>query len=139
MHATIGLRTTLPARVGSLRGARNAVAEVAAAFGAAPAVVDDVRLCVGEAFANAVRHAYAGGTGAVDVAAEGRGEELVVVVRDRGVGMRAARRNGAGYGLRIIEELTLRHDIATAPRAGTEVRMVFALDGPSVTRRADAA
>ena len=54
--------------------------------------------------------------------------ELMVVVRDDGVGLADFRREGdLGYGLRIIDELAVRSAISSAPNAGTEMRMVFAL------------
>jgi hypothetical protein len=46
------------------------------------------------------------------------------------VGLGGFQREGdLGYGLRIIEQLTLRCAITSAPNMGTEVLMVFALDG----------
>ena len=58
--------------------------------------------------------------------------ELVVVVCDHGAGFGSSRRrrdDPGGLGLAIIAALTSRHDIASAPNMGTEIRMTFALGG----------
>ena len=53
-------------------------------------------------------------------------------VRDDGAGMDDFHRDGdLGYGLRIIDELSERCVISSAPGTGTEVRMTFAIDDPS--------
>lgn len=110
---------------------RGRVAEAAARVGATEEVVDDVRLCVGEAVANAALHAYGPEPGPVDVSVEVGHGELTVVVRDEGRGLGRARPgSGPGYGLRIIEHVPRRFLISSAPNLGTEVRMVFGLRGP---------
>lgn len=123
------LEVSLPAVPVSVRQARDAIAEIAAKAGATNGAVDDIRLCVSEAVANVVRHAYRD-DGGLTIVAERTGHELTVVVRDEGVGLGGFQREGdLGYGLRIIEELTSRFAITSAPNMGTEVRMVFLLEG----------
>jgi anti-sigma regulatory factor (Ser/Thr protein kinase) len=123
------LDVSLPAVPVSVRQARDTVGEVAASLGASKRLVEDLRLCVSEAAANVVRHAYSREEGVLSLTLERSGDELTVVVRDEGVGLIGFQREGdLGYGLRIIEQLTLRCAITSVPNAGTEVRMVFALE-----------
>jgi anti-sigma regulatory factor (Ser/Thr protein kinase) len=125
------LEASLPAVPVSVRDARETVGEIAAKAGASDRAIEDVRLCVSEAVANVVRHAYRE-HGDVSIMVEREGEELTVVVRDDGVGLGGFQREGdLGYGLRIIDELTRRCAISSMPDMGTEVRMVFALDEPA--------
>jgi serine/threonine-protein kinase RsbW len=125
---TLSLALSLPATPISARNVRNEVAAVAARLGAPHRLVEDARLCADEAVTNVVRHAYRSGDGTVDVTVRHKDEELVVVVRDRGVGLSEFSREGAlGYGLRIIEQLTSRHEISSIANNGTEVVMVFGL------------
>jgi anti-sigma regulatory factor (Ser/Thr protein kinase) len=128
------LDLSLPAVPASVREARQAVAEIAAQTGGSTRTIEDVRLCVSEAVANVVRHAYGSEEGALTLSAELATGELTVVVRDEGVGMSGFQREGdLGHGLRIIDELTVRCAITSAPVMGTEVRMVFALDASGRT------
>jgi anti-sigma regulatory factor (Ser/Thr protein kinase) len=120
---------SLPAAPASVREARGAIAEIATKAGASPRAIEDIRLCVSEAVANVVRHAYARNDGDLTITVEQGASELTVIVRDDGVGLNAFQRDGdLGYGLRIIEQLAQRYAITSAPNMGTEVRMVFALD-----------
>jgi anti-sigma regulatory factor (Ser/Thr protein kinase) len=122
------LDISVPATLTRAREIRAQVAEIAAQAGAGEHVVDDVRLCVAEAFTNAVVHGYGTEAGPVHVLVETARDELIVVVSDNGRGLAEFRRDGdIGYGLKIIERLTRRHQISSAPCAGTEVRMVFSL------------
>jgi anti-sigma regulatory factor (Ser/Thr protein kinase) len=122
------LHTSMPAVPLSVREAREHVGEIAVSLGASDVTVEDLRLCVSEAAANVVRHAYGRDEGELDITVERTGDELTVVVRDDGAGLSGFQRDGdLGYGLRIIEQLTRRCAITSAPNMGTEVRMVFAV------------
>jgi anti-sigma regulatory factor (Ser/Thr protein kinase) len=124
---TTQLDLCLPAISTSVRTVRNEVAELAADLGAEEDVVDDVRLCVSEAVTNVVRHAYTSPEGTLLVRADVVGDELVVVVRDRGIGMsRPGERHNGGHGFHILRQLT-KLSVASSPREGTEVRMAFPL------------
>lgn len=137
MAGLASIEITAPAEMSSIRSIRGKVAEIAAGCGAQGDVLDDIRLCVSEAMSNAIRHAYRGMPGPIEIEVEPSRGELAVVVRDRGTGIAEARRNGGeGYGLKIIEALTRRHAISSAPSGGTEVRMVFVLDSPVRSLRA---
>lgn len=124
------LELSLAATPSNIRTARVAVGEAAAEHVESDRLVDDVRLCVSEAVTNVVRHAYGTKRGAVEVVVEREGDELVVAVRDEGMGLTASRRRGKpeGFGLKIIDKVASRHTIESAPKTGTEIRMVFALD-----------
>jgi anti-sigma regulatory factor (Ser/Thr protein kinase) len=128
------LDLSLPAVPLSVGEARQAVAEVAAETdGSQPGMVEDVRLCVSEAVANVVRHAYDLGQGDVSITVVHANSELTVIVRDDGVGMSGFQREGElGHGLRIIDQLTRRFAITSAPNLGTELRMVFPLEAGAV-------
>jgi stage II sporulation protein AB (anti-sigma F factor) len=129
---TKSLEISMPATPASIREVRAKVAELAAEAGADERVVDEVRLCVGEAVTNAVVHGYASQPGTVDVVAELTGDELTVVVRDEGTGLADFRRDGdIGYGLRIIDRLTGSYELRSAPNVGTQIRMNFPLAAPS--------
>ncbi len=118
-----------PATLESARVIRSDVADAAVAAGARPRVVEDVRLCVGEAVSNVVVHAYGEEPGTVDVVVERSETELVVSVVDGGRGMREFELLGdLGYGLKIIAKLSKRYVISSAPTSGTRVRMIFSLD-----------
>ena len=120
----------LPAVPTSVREARVAVVDAVSDIGVERHLVDDLRLCVSEAVANSVRHAYGAEPGMVQVVVRRLGDELIAVVCDEGEGFeRSSRLQGeeTGFGLEIIEKLTNRHAIASAPNGGTEVRMMFAL------------
>jgi anti-sigma regulatory factor (Ser/Thr protein kinase) len=119
---------SLPAIPLSVRQSREAVGEVVARLGLSPPVIDDVRLCVSEAVANVVRHAYGRNVGDLGITVERGDSEVTIAVRDDGIGLSQFQREGdLGYGLRIIEQLTQRCAITSAPGVGTEVRMVFGL------------
>jgi stage II sporulation protein AB (anti-sigma F factor) len=126
---TTCLDISVPATMENVRRVRRRVADLAADAGAADHVVDDIRLCVSEAVANAVVHGYdSDQRGEITVSVAVRDDELTVVVCDDGKGLTDFKRDGdLGYGLRIIEKLTRRCLVASAPNAGTEVRMAFPL------------
>jgi serine/threonine-protein kinase RsbW len=72
----------------TLAGARKQVELFAAACGFRERVVGEIGLCVNEAMANVIRHAYAGRTDRpVHVAARFDGSRLVVTIRDWGNGV----------------------------------------------------
>jgi anti-sigma regulatory factor (Ser/Thr protein kinase) len=109
--------------------ARETIAADAARLGAPSRVIEDVRLCVSEAATNVVRHAYADDKGEIRITLEASEGELTVRVRDDGVGLEGFQREGElGHGLRIIDRLTRRFAVTSAPHAGTELRMVFSLE-----------
>ena len=121
---------------------RRRVTELAERAGMCAPALEDVRLCVTEAVANAVVHAYADGAGTVDVSVEVEEpqRELTVVVRDQGRGISPRRDElEPGYGLGIIRALSPGATITSTPGSGTEVRMPFDLDCSALGRRSSVA
>ena len=117
------------ARIDSVRSLRRAVARIAIREGADREVVSDVTLCVHEALANVVRHAYGDYPGPVEVRVVRTPNELIVVVRDMGKGLLAQGAGTFGYGLKFIDRLARRSSLAASRGGGTEVRMSFPLSG----------
>jgi anti-sigma B factor antagonist len=71
---------------------RQAVEKLCASSGFATRACDDVGLCVNEALANVIRHAYAGATDKpIDISAQVKGDSLHVTIRDWGSGVRPPR------------------------------------------------
>jgi len=129
---TTDVAFTVPATAESVAPVRHRVASLAEAAGMSPTVVEDVRLGVTEAVANAVVHAYEdeGGPVQVKVGVDEPRRRLTVVVRDRGRGIasKPGGRQMTGYGLRIIRKLSPRATFVSSPATGTRVRMPFDLD-----------
>ncbi len=92
----------------------------------------DIILALNEAVSNAVTHAYRGDDEprAVSVDARVDGNELTVVVADRGVWRRRRPRAQGGRGLDLIETLADEHRLQRTP-SGTEVRLHWRLDRAS--------
>ena len=131
--ADICLDFSLPATTASVARARGSVGEAAAEAGASGDVLDDIKLCVSEAVANAALHAYGDDEpGSVHVVVEQAGRDVVVVVSDNGTGIVYGRgRSGGGRGLGIIAKLSRMHSVTSARGGGTEVRMTFRIDEPA--------
>jgi serine/threonine-protein kinase RsbW len=115
----------LAATPGSLAVIRRALV----AFAAGQAMPDPqaIGLAVTEAVTNVVLHAYPpGSVGDVRVVACAEPDQLVVVVRDWGTGMRPRRDSpGLGIGLPTIASLASAFDVEAADGVGTLLRMRF--------------
>jgi stage II sporulation protein AB (anti-sigma F factor) len=119
-------QTVGPPGIGPLR---RRVASAVADTGAEDEVVAAIRVCVSEALANAVVHAYPGKPGSVEVVVEVDDELIVVTVRDEGQGFGGAparARGDGGMGLEIIRKLTEHFKVTSDSDSGTEVSMTFA-------------
>jgi anti-sigma regulatory factor (Ser/Thr protein kinase) len=90
--------------------------------------VGSVRLAVSEAATNAVVHAYREADGELEVRAWVNASELLVVVRDSGLGL-APRPDspGLGLGMPLMASVTKRFQVVSDGRNGTEIHMAFAL------------
>jgi anti-sigma regulatory factor (Ser/Thr protein kinase) len=89
----------------------------------------DIRTAVTEACNNVVLHAYEGGEGPLEVDLRASPEEVEVVVRDHGVGIRPRIRSAddtaLGIGLPLMQALVHSVEFSDAGGRGTEVRMQF--------------
>jgi serine/threonine-protein kinase RsbW len=99
---------------------------------------NDVNTAVTEACNNVVMHAYEGQEGPLEVDLYAAERAIVVVVRDRGRGMRSGEHAGTNadaamtaMGIPVIEALTGDVRFAEPAGGGTEVRMRF--DTPNAT------
>jgi anti-sigma regulatory factor (Ser/Thr protein kinase) len=124
---------TWSSRPEHVAAARRAALQAARRAGADRATLDAIRIAVTEAVSNVVVHGYDGSPdGSFTVAVEARDHELLVSVRDMGVGMRPHPDGaGAGLGLPIIARVAASFTVLTPPGGGTEVRMTFPLHQPA--------
>ncbi|HEY5261856.1 MAG TPA: ATP-binding protein [Solirubrobacteraceae bacterium] len=129
------MELALAARAENIAIVRHALGGFGEAFGVPEPKLSDIRLAVTEACANVVVHAYPEGhEGPMEVTASMHGNELTVLVRDWGRGIRPRSDSpGLGLGLSMIaalaEQLQLGHD----SDEHTEVRMTFALSGDAAS------
>jgi anti-sigma regulatory factor (Ser/Thr protein kinase) len=85
------LDVTIPSDPSAIGPVRRSVEQVAASAGMDERAAADLGLCVNEALANVMRHAYGGATGRpIAVSCHCQGEELVVTIRDWGNGVNPA-------------------------------------------------
>jgi anti-sigma regulatory factor (Ser/Thr protein kinase) len=125
------LQVRTDARPECIRPVRDAVARFGSETGLSSVQAYAVKLCVGEAITNAVRHAYPERKrGPVDVSAQEVGDDLVVTVADHGTRRRLKpgthTDDEGGFGLAFISRLT-EGITFTAARDGTRVEMHFPL------------
>jgi len=97
-------------------------------------VLGDLKLAFTEACTNSVRHAYADGTGSVEILYELHADRLVVEVTDDGEGFESPAQPGepadaqelseGGLGLAIIEALADELEIRERSEGGSSLRFV---------------
>jgi serine/threonine-protein kinase RsbW len=118
---------TFPSTPPGVGAMRREIAAFAGRCGMDRDGIEAVRLAVSEAATNAVIHAYREATGDLAVRASVAGAELLVVVRDTGIGLGPrADSPGLGLGMPLIASVTSRFRIVSGD-AGTEVHMTFPL------------
>ncbi|MGI8593465.1 MAG: ATP-binding protein [Solirubrobacteraceae bacterium] len=121
----------MPSRAENVALVRQAFGGLADAVGLAEPLLADVKTAVSEACNNVVVHAYGSGEGPLQVGARTTGNELSVIVRDRGEGIRPTQvvddQAVHGVGLSLIQALTDRVEFGGGVGKGTDVRMTFAL------------
>jgi serine/threonine-protein kinase RsbW len=125
--ASSDVRLTLPARPENIPVIRHVLGAFAEALRLPPDLVEDMRLAVTEACSNVVRHAYdTDQTGPIDVLVQPRGDQLDVIVSDRGRGMGPSPDvEGPGLGLPLIAALADSIELQDAPIRGNRLTMSF--------------
>lgn len=139
------MELALAARAENIAIVRHALGGFGEAFDISEEKLSDIRLAVTEACANVVMHAYPDrgpeelarrsdaalrGWGMMEVCAALLDDELVVVVRDWGQGIRPrADSPGLGLGLSLMATLADTVQLGHDPQRCTEVRMTFVLSG----------
>ena len=119
------LQATFPATPPGVSQLRRAVAEVARRCGMAARDVNAARLAASEAASNAVIHAYRDRPGDLRLEARVEGDELHLVIADRGPGLEPRPDSpGLGLGLPIIAQMSARFEIVSGP-GGTEIHLAF--------------
>jgi len=126
---TPDMELALAARAENIAIVRHALGGLGEAYAVTDQKLADIRLAVTEACANVVVHAYPdGSSGPMEVLAHYGTDELTVVVRDRGCGIRPRSDTpGLGLGLSMMAALAKSVQLGHDGEAGTEVRMTFAL------------
>lgn len=129
--STKGLELRLPASAENVAIVRHAVAGLAEAIEMEAPAIADLKTVVTEACMNVVVHAYDEDEhGLLEVDAYPELEVLVIVVRDRGAGIRPradAAHQSLRLGLPLIAALATSFEISGGPGRGTEVTMRMAL------------
>jgi len=122
------VRLTIPAKAEYVSLCRLALAGLARVHSVGEETLADLKLAITEAASNSVRHAYADGSGVVEVVYRLDGVRLEVEVADAGTGFEVGTANGdpedlaeGGLGIAIIrsiaDEFELRSD-----QAGSRLR-----------------
>ena len=127
---------TLPAGLEAPSVARSLARGFATENDADEDTVAAVALCVSEAVANVVVHAYrnANQPGDVEIEAHKLNGYLCVYVRDRGQGMTPRLDSpGLGLGLPVIAESATSLQVRRTPTGGTELVMRFDLTDAAAT------
>src|SRR3954447_10112891 len=126
-----GLELKVPAVAENVAIIRHAVAGLSEAVGMDASGVADLKTVVTEACMNVVVHAYEDGApGPLEGPADPEHDAVVVVVRDRGTGIRPRADVGGQslrLGLPLIAALSTSFGISGSPGVGTEVTMRMAL------------
>jgi serine/threonine-protein kinase RsbW len=127
-ETTSDVRLTMPARPENVAVIRHVLGAFAEALRLPAALVEDMRLAVTEACTNVVRHAYHDGEpGPIDVTIRPSGDQLDLVVADRGRGIGPSPDvSGPGLGLPLIAALADSVDLRHAPTRGSRLSMSFA-------------
>jgi serine/threonine-protein kinase RsbW len=126
---TPDMELALAARAENIAIVRHALGGLGEAFAVPEPKLSDIRLAVTEACANVVVHAYPDGyEGPMEVVASMEDDQLTVLVRDWGRGIRPRSDSpGLGLGLSLIAALAEQVQLGHNDQEHTEVRMTFAL------------
>jgi anti-sigma regulatory factor (Ser/Thr protein kinase) len=127
MSINSDVRLTLPAHPENVAVIRHVLGAFAEALQLPPDLVEDMRLAITEACTNVVRHAYHDADrGPIDVVIRPKGDELELVVSDRGSGIGPSPDlAGPGLGLPLIAALADHLEIDHGPHRGSRLSMSF--------------
>src|SRR5436305_4272250 len=127
------MRIVLTNRAENVAIVRQALTGIADAMQLENGVLSDIKTAVSEACNNVVLHAYDGREGPLEVYVCPTEDELDVVVRDEGQGIKPnppePDAGVQGVGLSLIQALTHHVEFRGAAGEGTEVRMGFLTTG----------
>lgn len=131
-----GLHIVLPAQPQNVSVVRQAIADQAEKLGMKESRIADLKIAVSEACANVVLHAYEDRRepGPLEVELTSGEEELSVVVRDFGGGIRpriSNPRSSLRMGLALIGVLSSRFQLTSTRGHGTEIRIQLPLSETS--------
>lgn len=131
----------LPAESASLSAIRNAVCSMLAPMGIPEASMFDIRVAVGEAVSNAIRHGSPGGeSDVVTVEVVAYEDRVVLIVRDTGAGYDGETSGSSdvyatsGRGVLFMRALMDRVEFDRMPDGGTAVTLVKHVDRPTSGR-----
>jgi serine/threonine-protein kinase RsbW len=134
MQAGDHLHITLPAHPDSLPVARREIAAHAEKLGVADSEIADLKTVVSEACTNVVRHAYGEEeSGMLEVDLTAKAQELSMVVRDFGGGIRPLSSDDVPslrLGLPLIGALSSSFNLVSVLSQGTEITIQFAYAEP---------
>lgn len=103
--------------------------------------ISDLKTAVSEAVTNAIIHAYSDENGKVELRAEIRGNEVIIEIRDYGVGIPDIKQameptyttrpewERSGMGFAFMEAFTDELRVDSAPGTGTRIRMKKRIGG----------
>ena len=123
------------------RFSRTVVAAFAARLDPTLEELSDLKTAVSEAVTNAIIHAYADEKGKIELRAELNGREVIIEVRDYGVGIPDVKKameptyttrpewERSGMGFAFMEAFTDELRVDSAPGEGTRIRMKKRIGG----------
>jgi anti-anti-sigma factor len=120
----------IPADVNRLAGVRDEVAILVAPLGFGESAVFDIKVALGEALANAVRHGSPAEEGRVCVGVSAFDDRVVLEIADNGEGFDGIHSGSddlyapSGRGIMFMRALMDRVEFEPAPGGGTLVRLV---------------
>jgi len=120
----------IPADVNRLAGVRDQVSDLVNGLGFSESAIFDIKVALGEALANAVRHGAPNGKGRVCVDVRAFSDRVVVEVADNGAGFDGIHRVSddlyapSGRGIMFMRALMDRVEFEPAEGGGTLVRLI---------------
>jgi serine/threonine-protein kinase RsbW len=120
----------IPADVNRLAGVRDEVSALVAPLGFAESAIFDIKVALGEALANAVRHGAPADDGRVCVGVSAYDDRIVLEIADNGVGFDGVHSGNddlyapSGRGIMFMRALMDRVEFEPAAGGGTLVRLV---------------